>query len=677
MEHQTGVGSRRKYMSKAQRACDGCRSRKSACQIDVAPPCRLCRAYGQPCEFTSRVRRKKSPLAVGGSHRTGHLNDAPSHLPQERPSFPNLAQCHLTENQHHPQPSSVRNSVPPLDIRTTLDASFVGEPLGNSEYPSPQPDSAMFDDLLLSMYGTYQPSLLLPNLEGAPRSLDNLPDVTAQLCGLTGDMDPYVLQHYKFDANSEFAFSKLTIRRVQESAVPVQFLLSKQELAAESQAEAELHQHLEPIDLSAVVPPEIGGRLIRLFFRFIQPQFPLLYEDSPPNPGSTPTHLLAAIYCIAQPFAPFDDCLCVELAYTPLSAQALLNMAWRSLNQSLSQPTISSVQAAIILLLRQPTNQLVLDSAWKWTLLGMTVSMAQTLGLHLDPHTWNLPESETVLRRRLSWLIYTVDKWLAFSFGRPSHISKDDWLVTEISESDLQRKEQAVPSFPREFSNLTSILDTILGNLYSIRASATLSHDFRLTFETARPLLNELAEWAQKAPNATSSDTLTSCDGVAQLHISYHSLKILILRALLRPFNHPECEISPEDKPEWDAAKSHIRQAARAEAETALNRISILGPANYQAFWAPWHKTSFALVTHLIFLLAVSAYLEIPDASNDKSSFEGGSEANADYVAFRRLLDQARQVFRLHAKSLDIIKFSLLRIDAIYWMGWEKVLGFD
>jgi hypothetical protein len=201
------------------------------------------------------------------------------------------------------------------------------------------------------------------------------------------------------------------------------------------------------------------------FLRFVQPQFPVLCESAPPDPKSAPTHLLAAIYCIAQPFVTFDDHLCVELAYTLPSAQLLSNMAWRSLNQSLSQPTISSIQTAIILLLKLPSNALVLDSAWKWTLLGMTVSMAHTLGLYLDPQSWNLPAAEIILRRRLSWSIYALDKWLAFSFGRPSHISRDDWLVTGMTQLDLTSNGQGVYAFPLELSKLTAILDYTLSSL--------------------------------------------------------------------------------------------------------------------------------------------------------------------------------------------------------------------
>ncbi|KAL3458159.1 fungal-specific transcription factor domain-containing protein [Aspergillus heterothallicus] len=632
---------RRRYMSKTQRACDGCRARKSACQIDAAPPCRLCRAHGQPCEFTSRVRRKKSPR-----------NES---VAPQLPSSPLLA----------------LPTVSP-DLSASTGVSYRSNSNGGDqlEYRDAPPDQTMFDDLFLSLYNAS------PAPENAPRSLDHLQDATAQLCGLTGDMDPYVLQHYRFDATSQFAFSKLTIRQVQQSDVPVQFLLSRQELTNEARAEAEL-SNTEPTDLDTIVPPEIGDRLIKLFLRFIQPQFPVLHENANLDPKALPTHLLAVIYCIAQPFVTFDDHLCVELAYTPPSAQTLINIAWRSLNQCLSQPTISSIQTAIILLLRLPTNPLVLDSAWKWTLLGMTVSMAHTLGLHLDPQSWNLPQSEVVLRRRLSWLIYTLDKWFAFSFGRPSHISTENWLVVELTELDLSTAALGESNVPLEFSKLTTILDSTLSLLYSVRASATLARDFRKTFETARPLLAELAQWAQNAPFATSDDPVHGQEASAPLHLAYHAIRILIFRALLRPFNRNVSQVSPEDKAEWEAAKVHVRQAAKTEIQGALTRISSLGAADYQVFWAPWNKTCFALITHLTFLLAVMSFVGTRDNQDEFPAVEPATTGEMEYYAFRELLDHAREVFRLHARGLDIIKFALLRIDAVFWMGWEKVLGFS
>jgi hypothetical protein len=121
----------------------------------------------------------------------------------------------------------------------------------------------------------------------------------------------------------------------------------------------------------------------------------------------------------------------------------------------------------------------------------------------------------------------------------------------------------------------------------SLRSSYTLACDFRLTLETARPLLDDLRLWAEHAPGAVSQDGTEGQKECASLDIAYHSLKILIFRALLRPFNHAGCQASPEEMVEWEAARTHIRQAARAEIDATLNRISGLEAVDYQSFWAP------------------------------------------------------------------------------------------
>lgn len=89
-------------------------------------------------------------------------------------------------------------------------------------------------------------------------------------------------------------------------------------------------------------------------------------------------------------------------------------------------PTIATIQSGLILLLRPPVNELVLDSAFKWTLLGTVVSASQSIGLHLDARSWKLPQEEVLLRRRISWTVFAFDKWLALSLGRPCHINRLD-----------------------------------------------------------------------------------------------------------------------------------------------------------------------------------------------------------------------------------------------------------
>ena len=112
-------------------------------------------------------------------------------------------------------------------------------------------------------------------------------------------------------------------------------------------------------------------------------------------------------------------------------------------------------------------DPLRLDQPFKWSLFGMLTTMAQTLGLHLKPDCWRIPPQEILLRKRLSWLIYAFDKWFAFSFGRPSNITRDNWLVTQIHPvTSEDSSADAIDSRHRiQFSSLTNILDNVLKQL--------------------------------------------------------------------------------------------------------------------------------------------------------------------------------------------------------------------
>ncbi|KAL3425243.1 fungal specific transcription factor domain-containing protein [Phlyctema vagabunda] len=507
-----------------------------------------------------------------------------------------------------------------------------------------------------------------PQSQTGERSLNPSENATAQLCGLTGDMDPYLLRRYRYNKDAEFTFSKLSIRTTQDTFIPVQFLLSTNDLSAESRAETELYNETsqcERNNLSNLVTAEIGARLIQLFFRFVSPQFPILSFTEPPDPTQAPVHLLASIYSISQPFATYDDRLCIDFAYKTPSAQQLFNIAWRSLNKSIHTPTVATVQAALILLLQPPTNELVLDSAFKWALVGSTVSAAQTLGLHLDAEKWSLPTDEVLLRRRLSWAVYSFDKWFALSLGRPSHISVDNWLVDHLTIGDLGHALSSEEiRFCLEFSRLTQILDKVLTQLYSLRAVALLTNNSKATLTISRELLKELTAWYQGLDATFHTNSLENLsndpDPRFSVHLGYHAVKIIILRALLRPFYHADATPpqDPEQQAEWYSARAHCRLGAKTGANAALGTASLLRASQYQAFWAPWCKTHFALITNLLFFLSIT------------NSPEEAPEGLAT-------LDQARQLYRVQARSFSLVRFALLRIDAVFWVGLDTVINKD
>lgn len=267
--HSRPTGARR-YMSKGQRACDFCRSRKSACRIDVAPPCRLCSARGLPCEFTNRVVRKKPAAHVQRSSASLNSSDEERiQEPRSRLSSElvqrNMAFMPMTGSPVPLMSPGMGDFLTHVDLEQGLGGDSRDMDTSEQQHPSSVPsegERAIMDELMLSIYETQGLSHIESNSTPGRISLDYHASLPYQLCGLTGDMDPYVLQHYRFNERSEFAFSKLRIRNVSGPEIPVQFMLSNRPCNQESTRKQGATE--EAAELSQIVPPEIGERLIHL-----------------------------------------------------------------------------------------------------------------------------------------------------------------------------------------------------------------------------------------------------------------------------------------------------------------------------------------------------------------------------------------------------------------------------
>lgn len=193
----------------------------------------------------------------------------------------------------------------------------------------------------------------------------------------------------------------------------------------------------------------------------------MLSPTEMPTPSETSTHLLAAIYLVAEQFTDFDEYLCIQLVYKSTPLQTLFDISWKIISNSMDRPTVATIQACFILLLKSPLDPLSLDRPFKWFLMGAVTHMAQTLGLHLNPEGWRIPAHEIQLRKRLSWLIYAMDKWFALSFGRPSNLNEDNWSITQIHNrgQELSIAEAMEDTYSIQFSKLASILDGVLRKL--------------------------------------------------------------------------------------------------------------------------------------------------------------------------------------------------------------------
>jgi hypothetical protein len=305
----------------------------------------------------------------------------------------------------------------------------------------------------------------------ACKSLDMCYGYTSQLFGLSGEADPYLLDFYPYGRNHEFRFSKVIYRRLHNEsysslpAMPTQFLLSHDSITAPSLARAESDAggmenwstHREELD--QLIREEHRVPLFEMYvqrdvftlhtdsiYSFIDHVFhavPVVsrsrfYADPKKAISEMPTALLAAIYAIALPFSGWDDKLCVEDAYSSPPTEVIWRIAHRCFTKEISRARLSTVQAAILLLHRAVPSQLVADPPTSWVSVSSALAIAQSLGLHMDPGDWDLPAWEIRLRRRLWWTLFVEEKWRALSYGRPSHIHRDDWHVLPPTDKDFE-----------------------------------------------------------------------------------------------------------------------------------------------------------------------------------------------------------------------------------------------
>lgn len=474
-----------------------------------------------------------------------------------------------------------------------------------------------------SAYSHLPPSLSLPfDLTSGEPSLDHQRSSNAQVVGLSGESDPFLLSRYRYDQHNEAAFQSIRIRKMDDmtetrSSIPTFFTIQHNALASKAHPERPEVVDRYRKDLEEMVGVDVGKRLILLFLKYVHPYFPILSreggtfprdEEGCRDPSNIETFLLAAIYGHALPFCAWDEKLCVEV-YTPPSADALFRIAWLACLPILHTPSLAALITLLLLVQRRPTNKHVSDTPFKGVMMAAAVSIAQSLGLNRDPAGWPLPAWEIKQRRRIAWAIFVQDKWLALNSGHSTHIQAEDWDVDMLTEDDFAEKDKLLHGADTETTvtcqhfiklcELTKIADDILRHLFSIKATKALHNSLEATLEVVKPLRIRLTQWQhalpagllpQPSPGSPDESRRKSLqhelDGNGSLHLAYITAKIELFRALLRP------RVTDTNA----TAVSALRTGALTVAKEVSEFLEGLNARELEAFWASC-EPSFTLFT--------------------------------------------------------------------------------
>ena len=222
--HQHGSLSR-PYRSKRHPPCFQCRRKKLRCDAQRNRTCRRCVTAGVQCSFASLQR-------------------------------PAVAS---TEPEPTVQSEGHRGNITSEEARTaftTIDAPF------DSHLPEP----AVEDTVLPSQPVYHLPERPTPQ---AIQTLDGLQGFSYQVIGASGESDPWLLRHCKFDERGFLLFHQVHFRNAGgvplDDKIPVHFLVTADHLYEPAKQETKYAQRNTLRDeLDSLVPLECGQRLVSL-----------------------------------------------------------------------------------------------------------------------------------------------------------------------------------------------------------------------------------------------------------------------------------------------------------------------------------------------------------------------------------------------------------------------------
>ncbi|KAJ5577028.1 hypothetical protein N7535_003954 [Penicillium sp. DV-2018c] len=120
----------------------------------------------------------------------------------------------------------------------------------------------------------------------------------------------------------------------------------------------------------------------------------------------------------------------------------------------LDAPTLTSLQAVVIY---QRTFRYSNSGRSGWTLHGVTIRAAQSIGLHRDGKHFKLPEMECEMRRRIWWHIQSADCRVAEDHGLsvPENYFGDTEIPLNIDDQNLSEMNVAQPVSQDKWTGMT------------------------------------------------------------------------------------------------------------------------------------------------------------------------------------------------------------------------------
>ncbi|KAL2827645.1 fungal-specific transcription factor domain-containing protein [Aspergillus pseudoustus] len=544
---------------RASKACCCCRARKVRCDVvENGSPCTNCRLDQVECVVTESKRRKKSrvesdnpnhqlsqsPAEILDDGLFGSLGGDTSGIPHVVPTSPSQGSVDLEQGHHHMPHLLYQSQANRVDSSGDRFRRRMG----------PNNPSMQSSTLPLSHVTSQIQQLLDPTFGGSPQSSGIiLPDYIRGL--------PARLQKEDID-----------------------YLAMK----------------------GALTVPDVSLRneLLKAYVHYVHTYMPLLdledfLQTVVQNDGIRRMSLLLfqAVMFAGTAFIDLKHLHAAGYPTRKAARKAFFQRARLLYDFDYEVDRISLVQSLLLMTYWYETPDDQKDT-WHW--MGVSLSLAHTIGLHRDPANSRMDVRRQRMWKRIWWSTYTRDRLIALGMRRPMRVKDDDCdvpmltlddfefhpfspeIVNMVGDSEILQSvshQRELASMFIEKAKLCLCVSHVLSAQYSV-----LSHKFGGTMETTMMLVpkksaaetfevrrcdQELEDWLAHLPTeiqySPSAPKTKLSEANEVLHSHRALLKMVYLTtssALHRPQVLPAVPFPSMDTELQDISRNKVRFAA-------------------------------------------------------------------------------------------------------------------
>ncbi|KAI9708859.1 MAG: hypothetical protein M1812_007879 [Candelaria pacifica] len=240
------------------------------------------------------------------------------------------------------------------------------------------------------------------------------------------------------------------------------------------------------------------------------------------------------------------------------------------------------------------------DTHLVWTLCGLAIRIAQSLGLHRDGSAFGLSPYETEMRRRTWWSICILDVQISEDHGSDPTIieqSFDTKLPLNVNDDQLDSKTEEAPLEHQGYTEMTFCLiryevSNTMRQLNYVPPGPGYNYGIR----SAVPL-TEKERWIEECHERLEEKYLRYCDMTVPLNRVTATVARLIMAKMwlivYHPFQHQDGGVSPSQETKdrlFTASVEVIEYSKLLETENATAKWGWLFSSYVQ-----WHAVAFVL----------------------------------------------------------------------------------